>query len=253
MSAFRNRYWSFRLEQKVFVLHLLRDGGGINISERTRFRSFEMELCVTAAVWCLEVMQEVVLVEDKQEFVRKFRGPNFVLLAEKTFSRKGFFLRLTKLSNGLLKTIIVPEGTSRWGWRKLVDCLDNLVGKRFLSSHRGTRQGSFQGARMHKDVRTHFNSGTKNKVQIQGNRDDEGGKWDGDCVVDESKKGWRQAVLIVRACFNMQWRNIQLGLDKLFNFHLDITPFAADRAILWCVNDEQKRKLALAPSQRLVK
>lgn len=97
MDAFRNRYWSFRLQQKVFVLHLLRDGGGIKISERTRFRSFELELAVPAAVWCLEIMQEVVSVEDSEAFFRKFRGSNFVLLAEKFISSKGAFLKITKV------------------------------------------------------------------------------------------------------------------------------------------------------------
>ena len=54
--AFRNRYWSFKIEQKVFVLHLLRDKGGIQTSEQTRLGSFEIEIDVSIAVWCLEVM-----------------------------------------------------------------------------------------------------------------------------------------------------------------------------------------------------
>ena len=68
MAVFRNRYWSFKIEQKVFVLNLLRDGGGVRISERNRLRSFEMVLDAPAAVWCLETLQEVLLTKDNKSF-----------------------------------------------------------------------------------------------------------------------------------------------------------------------------------------
>ena len=105
MVVFRNRYWSFKIEQKVFVLHLLRDGGGVCISERTRLRSFELEIDVPAAVWCLEVLQEVLYGEESEAFCRKYRGSNNVLLADKFHNRKEEFLKFTKLYNGTLKNI----------------------------------------------------------------------------------------------------------------------------------------------------
>ena len=118
MAVFRNRYWSFRIEQKVFVLHLLRDGGGIRISERTRFRSFDMELDVPAAVWCMETLQEVLHGDFNKGFFRKYRGSNSVLLIERFSSRKGAFVKLVKLVNGGLQNIIIPGGINKWGWRR---------------------------------------------------------------------------------------------------------------------------------------
>ena len=130
-GPFRNRYWSFKVEQKVFVLHLTVDRGGVRISERSRLRSFEIEFDVGAAMWCLEMLQEVINLEESKSFFRKHRGSNFVVLAEKYYNRRGEFLKFTRLSNGRLQNIIIPGGYSRGGWRRMADCLDNLVGKRF--------------------------------------------------------------------------------------------------------------------------
>ena len=82
-ESFRNRYWSFKIEQKVFVLQLTKDGGGVSISERSRLRSFQVELDVSAAVWCLEILQEVVLFEECKPFFRKYRGSLSTVLAER--------------------------------------------------------------------------------------------------------------------------------------------------------------------------
>ena len=35
MAIFKNRYWSFKIEQKFFVLRLLKDKGGVRTSEET--------------------------------------------------------------------------------------------------------------------------------------------------------------------------------------------------------------------------
>ena len=74
-------------------------GGGIKISEGTRHISFDLEQLVPAAVWCLEILQEVVLVDNTKAFFRKYRGSNFVLLAEKFSSSKGVFLKISKWSD----------------------------------------------------------------------------------------------------------------------------------------------------------
>ena len=140
----RNRYWSFRIEQKVFVIHLTKDGGGVRISERSRFRSFVVEIDVCAAVWCLETLQEVALSAKSKSFFRKHRGSNYSVLAEKYSNRRGEFLKFTKLSNGSLTSIIIPGGLSRWGWRRMAGCLDNLVGKRFWNVKGTFTKGIYQ-------------------------------------------------------------------------------------------------------------
>ena len=50
------------------MLHLLRDGGGVRISERNRLSSYELVLDVSTVVWCMESLQ-AVLVIDKAFFL----------------------------------------------------------------------------------------------------------------------------------------------------------------------------------------
>lgn len=90
-AGFRNKYWSFRVEQKVFVLFLSKDGGSVRISERMRTRSFDLVVDVAAVVWCLETFQEAILANKREKFFKKYRGSNFVLLAEIYHNFRGAF------------------------------------------------------------------------------------------------------------------------------------------------------------------
>ena len=84
-----------------------------------------------AAVWCLETLQELLSNVVSKDYCRKYRGSNMVLLVDTFTNKKGVFLKFTKLFSGTLKNIIVPAGRFKWGWRRMLVCLDNLVGKRF--------------------------------------------------------------------------------------------------------------------------
>ena len=162
MIKFRNKYWSFKIERKIFVTQLLRDGGGVRISERSRLRSFELEINVATAVWCLEVLQEVLSAKESKVFCRKYRGSHTVLLAEIFNNKKGMFLKFTKLNNGTLKNIIVPGGRSRWGWRRLKVCLDNLVGNCFWSPKGDSLQGGCNSRNSYAIDRVRYHRESKN-------------------------------------------------------------------------------------------
>ena len=124
-----------------------------------------MEIDVVAAVWCLEVLQEVLSVEESKVLCRKYRGSNIVLLAEIFNNKNGMFLKFNKLNNGTLKNIIVPGGRSRWGWRRLMVCLDNLVGKRFWSSKGGSLQGGYNSTNAYAFDRVRYHRKSKNGGQ----------------------------------------------------------------------------------------
>ena len=47
---------------------------------------------------------------------------------------------LSKVHNGGIRKIIVPGGRFLWGWKKLSDCLDNLVGRRFWKGVRTSNE-----------------------------------------------------------------------------------------------------------------
>lgn len=109
----------------------------------------------------------------------------------------------------------------------MVECLDNLVGKCFWSLQGGIS----------------LNGGLKSNVLKLRYQGDLKGDSEGARVVGDVKKGWRQAIIVVRFCIKMSWRNIYLGLADLFNIQHEITPLSADRAIIWSGSQEEKRRL----------
>lgn len=68
----------------------------------------------------------------------KVQTPYYSL--ENFLTGKDLLMKIVKLSKGSLKNIIIPGGNLRWGWRKMADCLDNLVEKRFWRSKGGNRE-----------------------------------------------------------------------------------------------------------------
>ena len=213
-GVFRNRYWSFKIKQKVFVLHLLKDGGGVCISERTRLGSFELQVDVSVAVWCMEILQKILLVDDNKPFFRKYRGSNSLLLAERYFNWKGVFLKFSKLINDSLKNIIIPGGRAKWGWTRMAVCLDNLVGKRFWGSKGGFRKGVNYGDRLFIKARMQYtsfgNMSKRNAVR---------GSLAGSHSVKVPKRSWRDAVLIMRNSVSSSWKAIEHSLARELNTH----------------------------------
>lgn len=55
-----------------------------------------MEIDVAATVWCLEALEEILSVDESKVFCRKYRGFNFVFLADIFTNKKGVFLKFTK-------------------------------------------------------------------------------------------------------------------------------------------------------------
>ena len=50
-------------------------------------------------------------------------------------------------------------------------------------------------------------------------------------------------VLVFRFSTLKSWSCIQLGLSRMLNVHRDLAPLAADRTVLWCVNEEDKKRM----------
>ena len=126
----RSSVWDFRIEQKLFSLVLSNDGGSVIIRERTRMASFQLKVDVAAAVWMKETLEEALVVGGVGQFMRKYRGSNSVLIAELYSNQKGIFLNFLNICNGQVQQIMVPGGNILWGWKKMMICLDKIVGRR---------------------------------------------------------------------------------------------------------------------------
>ena len=97
------RYWSFRIAHKVFMLTLSRDGGSIQICERTRFTGYEISLLLDAAIWLLEEVEWMIDAKDYLKADRRtFRNYSMRLLLEWFKNVRGVFLKLSVLNIMLL-------------------------------------------------------------------------------------------------------------------------------------------------------
>ena len=126
----RSSLWDFRIEQKLFSLVLSNDGGSVIIRERTRHASFQLKVDVAAAVWMKETLNGALITGGEGQFLRKFRGSNYVLIAELYSNQMGIFRKFCKLSNGQVQHIMVPGGNLLWGWKKMLVCLEKIVGRK---------------------------------------------------------------------------------------------------------------------------
>ena len=217
------RFGDFRIEHKVFACYLSNDGGSVCISERTRLASFEMKVSVAAAVWMRETLEKVIVKGGAGQFVSKYRGPSSVLIAERLENQRGVFLRFSQVRNGVIRNIMVPGGRFWWGWKKMVDCLGNTVGRRF------TKKG----------VDISFHNGARSR-NIPSNEDKQ---------VSTTIKVWKLAVTIFRSNTSMSWGEVSRKLEFITNRKSEVFQVAADRAIFWCMEEQEVASLLRKPEQ----
>lgn len=128
--------------KRFLFFFLSKDGESVRFNERTSLASFNLELEVTATIWCLELFKEASYNDGKKIF-KKFRCSSSVVLAESYKNSRSTFMNITKIFNGFVKNLVVPCGWNGWGWKKFANCIDNLVGKRFWQlGGKGVREES---------------------------------------------------------------------------------------------------------------
>ena len=221
--ASRSTPWEFRIEQKLFVLQLSKDGGSVIVKEKSKQATFELIIDIAAAVWMTETLEEALVKGDIYQFVRKYRGSNFVLIAEKFKNKKGVFLKFSRIRNGEVNHIMVPGGNLLWGWKKMAECLGNIVGRRYSKR---IVDRSFPIANKSANI---------NRVVAKKNSDE--------------TKNWKIAITIYRANTKMSWAEINSKLESITKKKSRACQVATDRAIFWCLELEEFEQLLLKPSQ----
>ena len=110
---------SFFIESKFFQL-VLEEGGRyflLRILERGKFFMRSVFLGKTAALWLMNSIEELVVGKSsKQFFIFKEGDTAFTL--QRSFNSSGQFLLLTELkAGGSRRSIIIPVGKEKLGWR----------------------------------------------------------------------------------------------------------------------------------------
>ena len=166
-----------------------------------------------------------------------------VLLIDNFTNKRGVFLKFTKLFNGTLRNIILPAGRFKWGCRRMKVYLDNLVGKRFWAPKGSSFQEGHHSEKTSSLNRKCHQRASNNGEKIQRSWRDVVGSRAEKHQDNLNKRNWRVAVLVFRFNISVSWSSIKVGLTKMLNVYHELSPLAADRAVLWCVNEIDRIKM----------
>ena len=194
----------FRTEHKLFLLSVDNGGHSVKLVERNRVKDFSLSFELGGANWLCNIILEAVLSEVKHGFFKKFRGNSYVLLVMVDTNNRGSFLRIDKLHDGKLRSIIVPKGIQSNGWRDLRRCLLSMLGRDRLYMERSNEDKLL----------------FEEKSQFTG--------------IKGAKKNWRLVVVIYRSSSNETWEGIKDGLCRRLYRFVDLSVLHANRVILWC-------------------
>ena len=116
----------FRTKHKVFLFRLGDSGGKIIITEKNRNKNFVIEVDLGGGEWLYRIAGEALKIGRIGTFIRKYRGSNYHLLAECSTNSAGWFLKVMKIQNGVIRTIVVPAEHGDRGWVLFEKCVKRV-------------------------------------------------------------------------------------------------------------------------------
>ena len=57
------------------------------------------------------------------------RGSSYVLLVEIQANKSGRFMKISRLQNGVLRSVVVPGGNNSGSWKDLLNCVEDILGR----------------------------------------------------------------------------------------------------------------------------
>ena len=57
------------------------------------------------------------------------RGSSYVLLVEIQANKSGRFMKISRLQNGVLRSVVVPGGNNSSSWKDLLNCVEDILGR----------------------------------------------------------------------------------------------------------------------------
>lgn len=213
-----------------------------SITEANRDRSFTLTLKPASRPWLLSTIKTLIDTPLTHNFFREDRLNEYTLWVEKSTSRKGHCVEITKLGvNGGLNKIIIPVGENKWGWKKLASLLDNT--QHLLPNTSSTT---------YKSALTNRIENSTNPTNLPGRTDGQNSHYkqqtsssrghptqNSEVTEELASFNPNLLVLIFRANFHDKWADIYNALCKFSPSIGSISPIQPDRAILSINSPEQ--------------
>lgn len=236
-QVYKHFYQEFKTRFKVFLFNLDNRGGHVRITERSVTTDFNLE----AAFWILESARTSIFHGKQGDFRKIFKGSHCKIIMDTGRNKAGNFLRILKVEQGRVKNIIVPGETQEQGWKDFSECLHNIfsrkIGRMGISKQIPVHmRGSLKGV--------HTLQGNERKTGYFGNRSWKDvvmqKQWAEEDTEPKVEKKLNLAVVIYRYTLKADWETIRQGLGNLIHRRAVVIPLAADRAITWCLDEEEK-------------
>ena len=154
-----------------------------------------------------------------EEGFRTLRTVNYRLSLLRGENKAGEFMRLMKVENGKVNSLMIPKEKDGARWSNFYVYI-----KGFFNNNK--QKDSYIG--LSREVRV-------------GNKKD--------MVDSEMRKDWKKAITIFRSNTKMPWRIISTKLEAVIKRKVELSQVATDRAILWCFEMKEFNDLLLRPHQ----
>ncbi|PQQ12339.1 hypothetical protein Pyn_11880 [Prunus yedoensis var. nudiflora] len=185
-----------RIESKSFSVRTdnLSRGGAILITEKSRGKSSLISLEVDCVVWLRNQLGDA-LKGCEAQFFRQFKGDSFLFWVERHCNSKGWFLRLSKCTRGVVRSLVIPQGKNAIGWRTMEESLGsllNLNGKK-SSSDDGCDSGRSRSSTFS------YRDAVKGSNEVQK---------DGRRSMGGASRNWNLTMVIERKQVHNSWKEI---------------------------------------------
>ena len=252
-SDYKHFEKEFRTSFKVFSFSLVDRGSAVKINERTKNATYSVKLDLGGANWLRESVHNILRINQVEDFRRFYRTHNYRLILECARNGAGRFLKLCKVQNGTLNYLFIPKESKWQGWRNLCCCLDSFFVNKYVQpkdrlgfSVRNQFQVSSKGVEKESYSEEWENLKAKSTAQMQEGikslkQEGMGNK--------HQRKDWRKAVVVYRNTKYLSWGEISKRIQTKFRRAVGLVSLAADRAILWCLDEEEVSSLISKPLQ----
>ena len=211
--------YSFRTRCNSFSFRLNDYGSHVIIQESHLGRIFTLSLDVDGCIWISNQFSQSMDMRQDEDELRTFRKDNYRLSLIRGENKAGELLKLMKVENGKVNSLVIPKEKDGAGW-----------------------------SNFYVYIKGFFNS-KKQKVTYLGRSRDVSGSIKEDKVGYERIKDWKKAVTIFRSNTRMPWREISRKLEILIKWKAEVSQLATDRAIFWCFEEKELNGLLLKPEQ----
>ena len=99
------------------------------MTERSRINIFVVEIDIGGGYWLCKAVGEAIRSGRRGKFRRLFRGSNYLLVVECNSNSVGWFLKIMKIQNVVVRNMVVPAEFEVREWVNFENCLKSFYMK----------------------------------------------------------------------------------------------------------------------------